>query len=475
MAGQRKLGWEKWCTWVVLAFVAFSVLFYWIAADQLGSRQYTISKESADSFTREMADGSKVEQTISMPYDQLNRFSVFVGTYKRINKGTLTLQVMEQGSLLAQASAMTDSLIADGRLDFTFDKPITTIKDKDLIMSISAVNAGPGNGVALLYNVGDANGSMFSFNDERVAGQLSYVISGYEPLPYRQAYWPLAAVVVLILTSVCAWTVGLKRRGKDNLLLRTARIIHQYRFLIQQLVNRDFKTKYKRSVLGMLWSFLNPLVTMGVQYVVFSTIFKDGTPYFPVYLLTGILMFSFFTESAGQGILSIVSNANLITKVYLPKYIYPITKVLSSAINLVISLVPLFAVIFILGLPLTKALFLIPVGLFFLLLFCMGMSLILSTAMVFFRDTQFLWGIVSMLWTYLTPIFYPERIIPKEIIGIFRWNPMYQYITFMRTIIIDGRSPDPIAYIWCAVSSVSVLLLGLWLFKKKQDRFVFYL
>lgn len=477
MPRQRRLGWEIWCTWLVLAFLAFVALFYWIAAEQLHRRGYDIPPVGADAFTEEMKDGSVVEQAIHMLYDRLDQVSFTINTYGRINSGMLTLQVLKEDSLLAQKSIATDGLTADiyQNLDFVLDAPVAGLRGQQIMLRIVAQNAGLGSGVALLYNVGNSQGKKFFLGGAECVGQLSVGLSGYEELPYGQLYWPLAAAAVIALVGLCAWTVGLKRRGKDNLILRTMRVIHQYRFLIHQLVSRDFKTKYKRSVLGMLWSLLNPLVTMVVQYLVFSTIFKSDIPYFPVYLLTGILIFSFFTEAVGQGIISIVSNASLITKVYLPKYIYPISKVLSSAINLIISLIPLLVMMAIVGLQPTKALLLIPVGLFFLLLFCMGMALMLSTAMVFFRDTQFLWGIISMAWNYLTPIFYPETIIPKQFLGIYRANPMYQYVAFIRTVIIDGRSPDPLSYLWCALSSLAVLLLGLWLFKKKQDRFVFFL
>ena len=118
------------------------------------------------------------------------------------------------------------------------------------------------------------------------------------------------------------------------------KLIHafsRYRFLIQQLVSRDFKTKYKRSVLGIVWSFLNPLLTMLVQYVVFSTLFKSSIPHYPAYLLSGIVLFNFFSETTTVGMTSITANAPLITKVYVPKYIYPLTRMLSSTINVALS------------------------------------------------------------------------------------------------------------------------------------------
>lgn len=228
-------------------------------------------------------------------------------------------------------------------------------------------------------------------------------------------------------------------------------------------------------MLGIVWSFLNPLLTMLVQYVVFSTIFKSDIPNFPVYLLTGIVLFNFFSEACSMGITSILGNASLITKVYVPKYIYPVTRVLSSGINMLFSLVPLLLMIFLTKTALTPAILLLPFALACLICFCTGMVLVLSAAMVFFRDTQFLWNVLSMIWMYATPIFYPESIIPARFLTIYKLNPLYHFIRFARTVIMDGVSPEPKAYLICFVFAVGSLIIGGLIFRKAQDKFVLYL
>ena len=259
------------------------------------------------------------------------------------------------------------------------------------------------------------------------------------------------------------------------MILILVSVWEKYRFLIKQLVARDFKTKYKRSILGYLWSFLNPLLTMAVQYIVFSTLFRSDIKNFPVYLLTGIILFNFFSEAVGQGLISIVANAALITKVYVPKYIYPSTKVISCAINLLISIIPLLIVTILTGTRITLAIFLLPFVLLCLLVFCIGMSLALSSAMVFFRDTQYLWGIACLIWTYATPLFYPESIIPDRFQFILKVNPMYYFVRFARTILIDGISPDPTLYAYCILSAALALVIGSFIFKKAQDKFVLFI
>ena len=225
----------------------------------------------------------------------------------------------------------------------------------------------------------------------------------------------------------------------------------------------------------MLWSFLNPLLTMLVQYVVFSTIFKSDIPNFPVYLLTGIVLFNFFNEACGMGITSILGNASLITKVYVPKYIYPVTRVFSSSINLLLSLLPLLLVVLYTHTPIRPAILLLPFSLVCLLCFCIGMALILASLMVFFRDTQFLWNVLSMIWLYITPIFYPETIIPARFMVIYKMNPMYHFIRFARTVVINGVSPEPKAYLICLIFAVGSLVIGGLIFRKAQDKFVLYI
>lgn len=263
--------------------------------------------------------------------------------------------------------------------------------------------------------------------------------------------------------------------GAKSLGLNAVNAFMRYRFLLDQLVSRDFKTKYKRSVLGVLWSFLNPLLSMMVQYIVFSTIFKSNIQNFAVYLLIGIVFFNFFAEATGAGITSIVGNTSLITKVYIPKYIFPVSKVLSSTINFLLSLIPLILAILITRTPIRPALLLLPFPVLCTIVFCIGMSMLLSSLMVFFRDTQFLWNVVSMLWMYATPIFYPESILPQKFMFIFKLNPLYHFIRFARALILQGASPNLRTYLFCIAAAVIPFALGAFVFKRAQNKFILYL
>ena len=251
--------------------------------------------------------------------------------------------------------------------------------------------------------------------------------------------------------------------------------IFRYGFLLEQLVKRNFNTKYRQSVLGVLWSFLNPLMTMAVQYLVFSQLFRSDISHFPVYLLSGIILFSFFNECATLGMDSIVLNGPLISKVAMPKIIFPLSRSISSLISLGISLVPLLGAMLLSGTPLTPALILMPAAAVMTFCFALGVSLILATLNVFFRDTRFLWSVAGLLWTYATPIFYPISIIPAAWQPLFRFNPMFRFIDFMRTIVLDGAWPSLPQWGACLLCAALPLALGWHIFCRYENRFVFHL
>lgn len=253
--------------------------------------------------------------------------------------------------------------------------------------------------------------------------------------------------------------------------------LKRYRFLMEQLVSRDFKTKYKRSVLGIFWSFLNPLMMMAVQYVVFSRLIDrgGGIPHYAMYLLIGIVLFNGFTDCCNQSMRAIVGNAPLITKVYVPKFIYPASKVLSASINTLFAMIPLLLVALINRLWPCPAWICLPVGLLLLLIFTMGMGFLLSSLMVFFRDVEFLWGVFSTMWMYATPIIYSKDFLPGIVQKLEILNPMYHYITFMRTIIIDRAFPDAAQFLWCLLWAVAMFAVGMLVFHKTEDKFIFYI
>lgn len=458
-------------------------LLYWVGADQMEfieSRSSSVTPMANDGG---LAGTNVLEQSFQAQTDTLDQLELYLGTFGRENDSTLCMEILEGETLLWRQEYDAAGLSNMEANTFELNEPLRGVKGKQLLLRITTEDVPEDQAVTFYYGntVSSGRGEVavgidhpLLINGEAVNGALCLSLAGRDIIALKRVYWPAVAGLGLLLSCGYWWGLSRFRRGKDGLFARISGL-RRYGFLMRQLVGRDFKAKYKRSILGVLWSFLNPLLTMCVQYLVFSTIFKSAVPHFAAYLMTGGILFNFFTESVGLGLTSIVGNASLITKVYMPKYIYPVSRVLSSAINALISMIPLCFLVLLSGIPLRKSMLLIPLVLLFATVFNIGMSLLLSSSMVFFRDTQFLWGIFSMLWMYMTPIFYPESIIPARFLQLYHINPMYQFIYFLRTIIIDGRSPGPYTYLYCLLCAVVPLLLGLWVFRRTQDRFVFYL
>lgn len=464
-------------------YILIVILFYLIAEDQLQFRVDQTEMPQANSSTGELVSGTEVRQAFTADADKLLSLSLLTATYDRTNTALLNVAVVDKNGVEAGQVTVSSSWLTNGVSEITFLTPVEITPRATYELIITSPDGTGGNTIALMYGNSMAlpRGEMpldipaeeqIQVNGVSQEGKLCVRLTTQKTLWIGQIYWHLAIGIGIALIAYGWYTLRRIQQGRVTVVLRVAAAFQRYKFLIKQLVLRDFKTKYKRSVLGILWSFLNPLLTMTVQYIVFSTIFRSDIPNFALYLLTGIVCFNFFSEASSMALMSIVGNAPLITKVYVPKYIYPLSRVLSSSINLLFSLIPLLAVMLITGAPLRPALLLLPFGLICLFLFSLGIGLLLSTAMVFFRDTQFLWGVVSMLWMYLSPIIYPESIIPVKFLTLYKCNPLYHIIRFIRIILMDGLSPEPKAYGLCIIASAVPLIIGAVVFKKNQDKFV---
>ena len=251
----------------------------------------------------------------------------------------------------------------------------------------------------------------------------------------------------------------------------------KYGFLLRELIVRDFKVKYKRSALGMLWSLLYPVLMMCVMALVFRNVFRFSSPgvSYLSYLMTGLTLFNYFSEASNLAMSSVVANFSLIGKVYMPKYIFPLSKCLFVGINFLLTLLPLYAVILLTGTGLCWQHLLLPYVFVCLLGFTLGMSLLLSAAAVFLRDLFYIYGIILTVWTYLTPIMYDIRMIGSaRLIALMKLNPLYQYISFARTIVLFHATPSASQFLLCFISAALVLAAGAVFFRSKQDRFIYY-
>lgn len=250
----------------------------------------------------------------------------------------------------------------------------------------------------------------------------------------------------------------------------------RYSFLMSQMISRDFKVKYKRSVLGVLWSLLQPLLMMSVMALVFSQMFKfrmEGVNYL-VYLMSGLVMFNYFNEASNNAMTSVVFNFQLMTKVYIPKYIFPLSKCLFAGINFLLSLVPLLLIVVITGAPISWNYLLLPYVFVCMLLFTIGIGFILSTISVFLRDMFYIYSIILTIWQYFTPIFYDISMLPMYLQQLFKFNPLYQFVTFARTILLYAKTPSFNSFLCCGLFGIVTFIIGCIVFKKNQDKFIYY-
>ena len=261
-----------------------------------------------------------------------------------------------------------------------------------------------------------------------------------------------------------------------NKLLQYIHDFWHYRDLQKLLILKYIKLKYRRSFLGYVWSILNPLLIMIVMTVVFSKIFQGSIHNFPVYLFCGNQLFSFMSRSTSMAAISVSSNSALIKKTYVPKFVFPVTTVLSCAVELFFSLIALLVVMIVTNAPFTWNILLFPLVLIELCIFSIGLGLFLAQANVFFRDVEFIYSALLTAWMYLTPIFYPIESISEKLAFIIKYfNPMYSYITQFRALVYAGTLPAFQDILTGCLSALLMLCFGLFCFMKTDDEFIMYI
>lgn len=467
------------------ALLGFLALFYVSCGERLYTRKSngTVEAFSYTNDTGELIEGNTVEQIYTSQMDVIKKISVLMSNYGRDSQQELLVRCeeMENQNVIAEKTVQVRDIGVNQYVELEIPNGYSIARGHQVKIAISCDGKAGGVPTAL-YHEGNmldnrriAAGAQLMIHGRPIEGTLCFTVDGYDHVWSGPNYWKLVLAVIFSAAGVFWAAAACYIRGRREYLFSTISAVRKYKFLIQQLVSRDFKVRYKRSILGVFWSLLNPLFMMAVQYIVFSQLFKSDIENYPVYLLCGLVMFNFFTEGVSQALTSIVGNAGLISKVYMPKYVYPMTRVLSSGINLLMSLIPLMLAAAITKEPFTKAYLMLPYFLVCLVGFTIGFGMVLGALMVFFRDVQFLWGIFSMLWTYLTPLFYPLTIISADARHLFQYNPMVYFVDAVRTIVMEGVTPQPSVFFMCGVIMISALMVGGLVFRKTQDKFIYYL
>lgn len=466
--------------WMKMLFIYIAIVAYCVVCFLVGGRDIYLKRMNTSEITEidnigEIIDGDIVKETLISNVSEINYLELKLGTYGRKNSGYLNIEISQNNKVLGTYAFDLKEAI-NGENTITFDEPVSVNEGEEYTITITSNGCDTGNAVTVYYGISEEECTSLNAKDvDLKERQLLCVVNGkvQEPLG-----WVLTVVVVAFLVGLGIYIIHVlksAKKGKMTIGMAIMDAYHQYSFLLQQLVSREFKVRYKRSVLGIMWSFVNPLLTMLVQFVVFTLVFKSAIPHYIVYLLIGITFFNFYSEATMGGLVSIITNASLIKKVYVPKYIYPLSQILSSCINFGISLLLMFSVALLNGLYPNVYMLLIPFAIVSIFTLNVGVALLLATGMTFFRDVQFIYNVFMTALTYATPMFWDMSMIPDKYNWFFKINPLADIIIFVRSIILDNIYPGTDLVLLMIMIPLIFLLIGINVFRKNQDKFILYI
>lgn len=256
-------------------------------------------------------------------------------------------------------------------------------------------------------------------------------------------------------------------------MIEELREVIRYRDLLAQLIARNLKVRYKRSVLGLAWTMLNPLAMMTILTIVFSNVFRISLEHYPVYVLSALVLWNFFAQTTMVATTELVWGGSLFQRIYVPRTTFTLSAVGTGLFNLILSLVPLILIMLVIGVPLRPVLLVLPFAILLVAMFTLGIALILSMLAVYFTDVLDIHQLVLTAWMYLTPIIYPVEIVPEQYRWLFNLNPMYHLLELFRTPIYAGTLPSLEHLGAASVSAIAVLLLGWWAFASRVDEFAY--
>lgn len=261
--------------------------------------------------------------------------------------------------------------------------------------------------------------------------------------------------------------------SKENLIMKTFKEIYAYREMIFSLVRRDLKGRYKGSVLGFLWTFINPLLQLMVYTFVFSTVMRSGIEDYYLFLFVALVPWLFFSTSLTGGASSILAQKEMVKKIYFPREILPIAYTTSQFVNMLLSFIVIFVILLISGKGLnTEALLYLPIIMFIEYILSLGVAMLSSAVTVYFKDFEYILGILAMAWQFLSPVMYAVDMVPEEVMPIFKMNPMTPILIAYRDILYYKKSPDLSTLIQAIIFGVILLIVGWLIFGKLKRHFV---
>lgn len=256
-------------------------------------------------------------------------------------------------------------------------------------------------------------------------------------------------------------------------MLKDIKKVFEYREMLKNNVRKELRARYKGSVLGFFWTFLNPLLQLVVYSIVFSTVMKVKVPNYnyTIFLFVGLVPWNFLAASVQQSTTIIIANSNLIKKIYFPRVILPLTITTTNLINMLLTFIIVFIALFVFGSHISVWYIYLPVIIAIETIFVLAMTLFLSSMTVYFRDLEHITGIIVMAWIYLSPVIYPSEYIPSSVFRLFKMNPMFSIVESYRDVLMFNRQPEIIGLVYVLMLSVILLIIGYAVFDKLQRRF----
>ncbi len=247
----------------------------------------------------------------------------------------------------------------------------------------------------------------------------------------------------------------------------------RYRELVGQLISRSIKTRYKRSVLGIAWTMVYPLLTMAVLTLVFSSLFRTSKANYALYVLSGLMVWNFFAQSSTAAVGDLVWSGGLIGRIFVPKTVFAVSAIGTGLVNLGLSFIPYALIAGIMGETAGLSVLFLVVPILCLSLMALGMGLMISSAAVYFADVMPTYEVLLLAWMYLTPVIYPVEVLPENVQSLLRFNPLFYPLEQFRMILLDGEIPDPQNLLIGLLSAVLMLLVGWWLFTRRARDYAY--
>lgn len=475
---KQKNTWTVILTYGIVISVLLGLCYYFIGSKSLKTISYTEEYASTEpaQVTPNLTDNTVITQEFVTHADFINGLVLRFATYNNSLKDGNIEIILRNGDkdvLYSESIPVTD-LKDNEDLQLNFENVLTVQRKSVMELEIKEIDNTDGN-TATLWMGEEKKDCNLYVNGEKVDGTLYF-----EPLSTRDGHYTQYFLVIFCGLEIIFIAICLYQKRKDEKNIRTGlnecvHIFKDYRFLLSQLIGRDFAVKYRRSYLGIVWVILNPLLTMIVLSAVFAFIFRFNIENFPVYLILGQVIFNFYSEATQISTTTITGSGQMIKKIYIPKYIFPLSKTMFSFFNFVLSFIPVLLVMLYYKIPITVNILYLPLLLIAYFCFVLGVSFILAAMQVFMRDTQYLYGIFLTLLGYTTPIFYSASSLSPLFQKVMLFNPLYHYMTVLRTILLYGAAPTLIEMTVCILLGGVFLGAGLCYFFKRQKKFILYI